>query len=115
MLTFMQLKVCKANRKLTQKQRAQIVDKEVARKFVLQAIEGALAVNRHIPEGLLEEDLDRIFTNQPVHFDDMASRCVGLHVGRNFHRASRSIHLVNCVEKFPQESSGPTRGTPQTG
>jgi hypothetical protein len=71
MLTFMQLKVCKANRKLTQKQRAQIVDKEVARRFVLQAIEEALAVNRHIPEGLLEEDLDRIFTNQPVHFDDM--------------------------------------------
>jgi hypothetical protein len=71
MLTFMQLKVCKANRKLTQKQRAQIVDKEMARKFVLQAIEEALAVDRHIPEGLLEEDLDRIFTNQPVHFDDM--------------------------------------------
>jgi hypothetical protein len=71
MLTFMQLKVSKANCKLTQNQRAQIVDKEVARKFVSQAIEEALAVNRHIPEGLLEEDLDRIFTNQPVHFDDM--------------------------------------------
>ena len=71
MLTFMQLKVSKATRKLTQKQRAQIVDVEVARKFVLQAIEDALSVNRHIPEGLSEEDLDSIFTNQPVHFDDM--------------------------------------------
>ena len=71
MLTFMQLKVCKANRKLTQKQRAQIVDIEVARKFVRQAIEEALAVNRRIPEGLLVEDLDRIFNNQPVHFDGM--------------------------------------------
>lgn len=71
MLTFIQLKVSKAKRKLTQKQRAQIVDIEVARKFVRQAIEEALAVNRYIPEGLLEEDLDRIFTNQPVHFDGM--------------------------------------------
>ena len=71
MLTFMQLKVSKAKRKLTQKQRAQIVDIQVARNFVRQAIEDALAVNRHIPEGLTGEDLDRIFTNQPVHFDDM--------------------------------------------
>lgn len=71
MLTFMQLKVSKAKRKLTQQQRAQIVDIEVARKFVRQAIEEAFAVNRHIPEGLSEEDLDRIFTNQPVHFDDI--------------------------------------------
>lgn len=71
MLTFMQLKVSRAKSKLTQKQRAQIVDIEVARKFVREAIEEALAVNRHIPEGLLEEDLDRIFTNQPVHFDGM--------------------------------------------
>lgn len=71
MLTFMQLKLSKAKRKLTQKQRAQIVDIQVARKFVRQAIEEALAVNRHIPEGLSEEDLNRIFTSQPVHFDDM--------------------------------------------
>jgi hypothetical protein len=71
MLTFMQLKVSKASRKLTQKQKAQIVDIEVARKFVRQAIEEALAVNRRIPEGLLVEDLDRIFNNQPVHFDGM--------------------------------------------
>jgi hypothetical protein len=71
MLTFTQLKVSKAKRKLTQKQKGQIVDIEVARKFVRQAIEEALAVNRHIPEGLSKEDLDRIFTNQPVHFDDM--------------------------------------------
>jgi hypothetical protein len=71
MLTFMQLKVSKAKRKLTQKQKAQIVDIEVGRKFVRQAIEEALAVNRRIPEGLLVEDLDRIFNNQPVHFDGM--------------------------------------------
>jgi hypothetical protein len=71
MLTFMQLKVSKAKRKPTQKQKAQIVDIEVARKFVRQAIEEALAVNRRIPEGLLVEDLDRIFNNQPVHFDGM--------------------------------------------
>ncbi|HEX4065375.1 MAG TPA: hypothetical protein VHZ09_05075 [Acidobacteriaceae bacterium] len=69
MLTFMQLKVSKVKRKLTQEQRAQIVDIEVARKFVRQAIEETLAVNRHT--GLSEEDLDRIFNNQPVHFDDM--------------------------------------------
>jgi hypothetical protein len=71
MLTFTQLKVSKAKRKLTQKQRAQIVDIEVARNFVRKEIEEALAANRHVPEGLLEEDLDRIFTNQPVHFDGM--------------------------------------------
>jgi len=71
MLTFMQLKVSKAKRKLTRKQTAQIVDIEVAKKFVRQAIEEALAVNRRIPEGLLVEDLDRIFNNQPVHFDGM--------------------------------------------
>lgn len=70
MLTYMQLKVSKAKRKLTQTQKAQIIDIEVARKFVRQAIEEALAVKRH-EEGLLPEDLDRIFTNQPVHFDDM--------------------------------------------
>ncbi len=82
MLTFIQLKVCKANRKLTQKQRAQIVDIEVARKFVRQAIEEALAVNRRIPDGLLVEDLDRIFNNQPVHFDGMNGyipHCFGRH------------------------------------
>ena len=71
MLTFMQLKVSRTRRKLTQKQRAQIVDIEVARKLVRQQIQEALAVNRHIPEGLCEEDLGRIFTNQPVHFDGM--------------------------------------------
>lgn len=70
MLTFMQLKVSKSKRKLTQKQMAQIVDIEVARKFVRQAIEEALAV-RHMSDGLFGEDLDRIFNNQPVHFDGM--------------------------------------------
>lgn len=69
MLTLMQLKVSKAKRRLTQEQRAQIVDIEVARKFVRQAIEETLAVSRHT--GLSEEDLDRIFNKQPVHFDDM--------------------------------------------
>lgn len=64
----MQLKVSKAKRRLTQEQRAQIVDIEVARKFVRQAIEETIAVK---PQGLLEEDLDRIFNNQPVHFDGM--------------------------------------------
>ena len=68
MLTFAQLKVSKAKRKLTQKQRAQIVDIEVARKFIKQAIEEALA-DRHTRQGLFEEDLDHIFNNQPVHFD----------------------------------------------
>lgn len=70
MLTLMQLKVSKAKRKLTQKQKAQIIDIEMARKFVRQAIEEALAV-RHAPRGLFGEDLDRIFSNQPVHFDGM--------------------------------------------
>lgn len=69
MLTLKQLKVSKAKRKLTQEQRAQIVGIEVARKFLKQAIEEALAV-RH-SDGLYEEDLDRIFNNQPVHFDDL--------------------------------------------
>jgi hypothetical protein len=69
MLKFRQFKVSRAKRKLTQEQRAQIVDIEVARKFVRQAIEETLAVNRHT--GLSEEDLDRIFNNQPIHFDDM--------------------------------------------
>jgi ethanolamine utilization cobalamin adenosyltransferase len=69
MLTFMQLKLSKAKRKLTQEQRAQIVDIEAARKFVRQAIDETLAVNRHT--GLSEEDLDRIFNNQPVHYDDL--------------------------------------------
>lgn len=71
MLTFTQLKASKAKRNLTQKQRAQIVDIQVARNFVRQAIEEALANNRQIPEGLSEDDLDHIFANQPVHFDDM--------------------------------------------
>ena len=71
MLTFMQLKVSRAKRKLTQAQRAHVVDIQVARKFVQQAIEETLAVKRRIPEGLFEEDLDRIFNNQPVHFDGM--------------------------------------------
>jgi hypothetical protein len=71
MLTLMQLKVPKTKRKLTPQQRAQILDIEVARKFVRQAIKEALACYRHIPKGLSGEDLDRIFTNQPVHFDDM--------------------------------------------
>lgn len=71
MLTFTQLKVSKAKRKqLTQEQKARIVDIEMARKFVHQAIEEALAV-RHSPSGLFGEDLDRIFSNQPVHFDGM--------------------------------------------
>lgn len=71
MLTFKQLKAAKAKRKLTQAQRAQIVDVEVARRFVRQAIEEALAVRHQIPHGLYGEDLDRIFNNQPVYFDDM--------------------------------------------
>jgi hypothetical protein len=69
MLPLAQLKLAKAKRKITQKQRAQVVDIEVARKFVRQAIEEALAVNRL--DGLVEEDLDRIFNSQPVHFDGM--------------------------------------------
>ena len=93
MLTFMQLKVSKAKRKLTQKQKAQIVDIEVARKFVRQAIEEALAVNRHIPEELMEEDLDRIFTNQPVHFDDMG------YVPHWFERQGNQI----CRERYRSE------------
>lgn len=70
MLTFNQLKLAKAKRKLTQQQRAQIVDKEIAKRFVDKAIKEALAIRR-TPEGLVEGDLDQIFTNQPVHFDDM--------------------------------------------
>jgi hypothetical protein len=71
MITFMQLKVAKAKRvALTQAQKAQIVDIEVARKFVRQAMREALAVNRGVAGGLSKEDLDRIFNNQPVHFDD---------------------------------------------
>ena len=70
MLTFMQHKLAKAKRRLTQAQRAQIVDIEVARKFVRQAIEEALAVRR-TPSGLHSEDLDRIFNSQPVHYDGM--------------------------------------------
>lgn len=71
MLTFTQLKVSKAKRKpLNQKQRAQILDIEVARKFVWQAIEEALTVRR-TSGGLYGEDLDRLYRNQPVHFDGM--------------------------------------------
>lgn len=71
MLTLMQLKVSRVRRRLTQEQKAQIVDIEVARKFVQQAIEETLAVKRQVGVGLLAEDLDHIFNNQPVHFDGM--------------------------------------------
>jgi hypothetical protein len=71
MLTFMHLKVAKAKRvTLTQAQKAQIVDIDVARRFVRQAIKESLAVGRGISGGLAEGELDRIFKNQPVHFDD---------------------------------------------
>jgi hypothetical protein len=68
MLTYKQW--CGAKHKITQYQRAQIPDIAVARKFVLQAIEEALTV-RHDRTGLVEEDLDCIFKNQPMHFDGL--------------------------------------------
>jgi hypothetical protein len=72
MLTFMQLKVMKANRvPLTQAQKAQIPDIEVAKRFVRQAIRESLAANGGgISGGLAKGELDRIFNNQPVYFDD---------------------------------------------
>jgi hypothetical protein len=98
MLSFMQLKLSKAKRKFTQQQRAQIVDIEVARKFVRQAIQETLAVNRHIPEGLSEEDLDRIFNNQPVHFDGMG------YVPRWFERQDiKWWGKQICVERYRSE------------
>lgn len=70
MITFMQLKVARAKRRtLTQAQKAQIVNIEVARKAVRQMIEKALATKK--PAKLSEEDLDHIFNGQPVHFDDL--------------------------------------------
>jgi hypothetical protein len=98
MLTFMQLKVSKATRKLTQQQRAQIVDIDVARKFVRQAIAEALAAGRRIPEGLLVEDLDRIFNNQPVHFDGMG------YSPHWFERQDiKSWGSMMCHERYPRE------------
>jgi hypothetical protein len=104
MLTLMQLKVSKAKRKLTQEQRAQIVDIEVAMKFVLQAIEETLAVNRHIPEGLSEEDLDRIFNNQPVHFDDMAMFLTGSSVRPSSGGGSRCVAHVTGASTSKRSS-----------
>ncbi len=69
MLTFKQW--CLFKRKITQAQRAQIPDIARAQKIVTQMIEEALAQNYHVPDGLLEEDLDRICNSQPVHFDGL--------------------------------------------
>jgi len=35
----------------------------------MQAIEEALVVRYQVPDGLVEEDLDRIFDSQPMHWD----------------------------------------------
>jgi hypothetical protein len=69
MLTFKQW--CVSKRKVTQAQRAQIPDVEKAKSVVMQAIGEALALRCEVPDGLLEEDLDRIFNHQPVHFDGL--------------------------------------------
>jgi hypothetical protein len=69
MLTFKQW--CVSKRKVTQAQRAQIPDIEKAKSLVMQAIEEALVLRRSVPDGLLDEDLDRIFNHQPVHFDGL--------------------------------------------
>ena len=37
----------------------------------MQAIREALVVNCLIPEGLHQEDLDRIFDDQPMYFDGL--------------------------------------------
>jgi hypothetical protein len=71
MLTFMQLKTLKSKGKLTQKERAQIVDIETARKSVQQSIEEAIAAGLPTSIRLYAEMVDRISNNQPVHFDDM--------------------------------------------
>lgn len=66
----MQLKVSKAQRKrLTQAQKAQIVDIEEARKLVLQAIEEMFDATGDTR--LSGEEVDHLYNNQPVHYDGM--------------------------------------------
>src|SRR5258708_11538412 len=69
MLTFKQW--CSSKRKITQEQRARIPDIERARNIVGKMISDALMQNYHAPDGLCEEDVDRIFNSQPVHFDGL--------------------------------------------
>lgn len=67
MLTFKQW--CLTKRRITQEQRAQIPNRETAGDIVGKMISDALMQNHHELDGLIEEDLDRIFYNQPVYFD----------------------------------------------
>ncbi len=68
MLTFKQW--CVNKRKITQEQRAQIPDLEGAQFIVGKMISDALMTNYN-PDGLCEEDVDKIFNSQPVHFDGL--------------------------------------------
>src|SRR4051812_45859679 len=70
MLTFKQWQTSK-RKNITQEQRAQIPNTSDALKIVQQMIEDALAQSYSVQDGLLEEDLDRIFNTQPVHFDGL--------------------------------------------
>jgi hypothetical protein len=69
MLTFKQWQTSK-RKNITQEQRAQIPNRSGALDIVQRMIEDALAQNYSVQDGLLEEDLDRIFNSQPVHFDE---------------------------------------------
>jgi hypothetical protein len=70
MLTFKQWQTSK-RKNITQEQRAQIPNRSDALTIVQKMIEDALAQNYSVQDGLLEEDLDRIFNSQPVHFDGL--------------------------------------------
>jgi hypothetical protein len=68
MLTFKQWQTSK-RKKITQEHRAHIPNASDALNIVQQMIKDALAQNYSVQDGLLKEDLDRIFNSQPVHFD----------------------------------------------
>lgn len=70
MLTYKQW--CASKRRLTQAQRAGIPERAKAAEAVWKMVAESLAVSFELcvdSEGLLKEDIDWIFHNQPVHFD----------------------------------------------
>jgi hypothetical protein len=72
MLTYKQW--CASKRRFTQAQRAGIPEREKAAEIVQQMTGESLAISFGEgieSDGLLKEDVDYIFHNQPVHFDSL--------------------------------------------
>jgi hypothetical protein len=107
MLTCKQWQTSK-RKNITQEQRAQIPNASDARSIVQQMIADALAQKYSVQDGLLQEDLDRIFNSQPVHFDGLG------YVPRWFLRVEiRSWGLQLCERLHPTKrvSIAPSPGT----